>query len=649
MSKYKTTDNSHPQSFWSKFIQKSFHILFFTTPLLLWPYTSEVFEFNKMIFVYFMTVVIFSAWMFDSLKKQKFTISKTPLDIPLFLFLLSQIASTVFSIDRHTSLWGYYSRFHGGLISTISYIVLFYAFVTFFQNNTKAIYSVVKTLLISATITSFYGVLEHFGIDKHIWVQDVQNRVFSTLGQPNWLSAYLIALLPIPLYFAFNYKNKTHYSYLFLSVLFLTTIIYTKSQSGIVATGIVLLLFTIKHLKSTNKKYILLMLLPIFLLGVYYKRNAVFKTLQSLNYINPLYSNSLQIAKAENETRIGGSDSMIIRRIVWDGAIKLGLSRPIFGTGLETFGYTYYWVRPLAHNFTSETDFLYNKAHNEYLNFLANSGFVGLISYLFLIYSIIKILKNKTEMSEPLLLGFISILITNFIGFSVVNVALFFFLYPAFVLSMSPRESRSILLPDQSFFGYSVIILLTFLGLIKVKNIWLADIYYNKGKASVEANEMAIKLNPNEPLYQSQLGYIQSLITSQIMYPQMASMATAEASIKQKAQTIFNNYIQNSTDNANLAVQKNPYNLNLLKNKTRVELALANIDPKYNQQAEQTLLQIIKLSPTDPANYYNLGIFYNSIDKTEEAKLYFDKALELYPKYNKATEQLQKIQKKTSN
>ena len=57
---------------------------------------------------------------------------------------------------------------------------------------------------------------------------------------------------------------------------------------------------------------------------------------------------------------------------------------PLFGTGVETFAYSYNFVRPLTHNLTSEWDYVYNKAHNEYFNYLATTGFIGLISYLFI-------------------------------------------------------------------------------------------------------------------------------------------------------------------------------------------------------------------------------------------------------------------------
>src|SRR3989338_7287596 len=114
----------------SKLVQYLFYTLFFFTPLILYPKTSEVFEFNKMLFVYLMTTLIASAWIAKWILERKIEIRRTPLDIPILLFLLSQIVSTILSINPHTSIWGYYSRFHGGLASTISYIILYYAFVS---------------------------------------------------------------------------------------------------------------------------------------------------------------------------------------------------------------------------------------------------------------------------------------------------------------------------------------------------------------------------------------------------------------------------------------------------------------------------------------------------------------------------------------
>lgn len=635
----------------SKLIRQLFYILFFLTPLILWPFTSEVFEFNKMMFVYLLTIIIGAVWLIKSFLDHKFEIAKTPLDIPILLFLASQIISTVLSINPHTSLWGYYSRFHGGLMSTISYIVLYYALVTHFSNEKKAIINLITAILSSATIIAFYAILEHLGIDKNIWVQDVQNRVFSTLGQPNWLSAFLIALTPFALFRAINSrKNSRRFLYAGLSLLYLMAILFTKSQSGLGATAIVLLVFFIITAVQKHKSWLILSLLPIIALLFIFKGPTIDQTFKSLSKINPFYSNTLAIITEENKTRVGGSDSMTIRRVVWEGALKLGLEYPFFGTGVETFGYSYYWVRPAAHNLTSENDFLYNKAHNEYLNFLATTGFVGLATYLFLIGSIIFVLiKNKstesTQYRLPLLLGFISILITNYFGFSVVNIALFFFLYPAiYIASQDKANIKALKLGFDATIGIiavSAVALWTIWGLSKA---WRADIAYNQGKESYDEAQKAIDLNPNEPIYYAQFGTINALVATQLIEPQIAKLpATASAQIKQEAQSYLDQYTSAAVENIDKAATMNPYNINILKEKAKTELILANLDPKYTQDAINTLLKITEYSPTESTNYFNIGLLYLNQGNKDQAKLAFQKAVDLKPDYQQAKDYLNQL------
>ncbi len=176
----------------NRIIEYSFYILFFFVPLILTTVNYELFEFNKMMLAYGLTLLIIGAWLIKTVINKKIEIKKSPFD----LFLFSQIISTIFTLDRYVSIWGYYSRFHGGLISTITYLLLYFAFITNFPKEKIAKLFII--ILSSATIVSLYGIAEHFGIDAKYWVQDVQNRVFSTLGQPNWLAAYLAVLIPIP-------------------------------------------------------------------------------------------------------------------------------------------------------------------------------------------------------------------------------------------------------------------------------------------------------------------------------------------------------------------------------------------------------------------------------------------------------------------
>lgn len=576
----------------NKIIALSFYCLFIVVPLILTPYNYELFEFNKMLAVYLLTIIISAAWISKMILQKKIIIQRTPFDLPLLLFLASQIISTVLSIDPHTSVWGYYSRFNGGLLSTISYIILYYAFIS----NQISVKNSLKVILSTAVIVSLYAIAEHFGIDKHVWVQDVQNRVFSTLGQPNWLAAYLIAVVPLSGW---------------LSPLFLLTIYFTKSLSGIGAAAIILtLMFIFLVIKQRFLKIILIVVLAA---------GAAYYLLTS-----PLTAGNqktLQLINEENQTRAGGSSSLLIRRVVWQGAIDVFKHYPLFGSGVETFAYSYYNFRPASHNLLSEWDFLYNKAHNEFLNFLATTGAFGLGSYLFLIISVlIFFLKNPSG----LMLGFISILITNFFGFSVVPVALFFFMFPAFAQNRDARASKisssSYSLPQ--YFLLIIILLFTVYGLRFTVNLWRADYQFNLGRNYLKANQLpagltfmqkAITLSPHEPLFRSE--YAEGLAKLAYAYE---STPAAQLALAQSDQVLA----------------ANPVHLNYLKSRIKIILLLSNLDPGYIQQALDTTLQAIKLAPTDAKLYYNLGLIYNQLGQKELAKQTLQTALDLKPNYD---------------
>ena len=127
----------------NKVIEYSFYALFALVPLAFTSVTSELFEMNKMWLVWILTIIIATSWIIKMVLQKKILFCRTPLDIPIGLFLLSQIISTIFSLDPHVSLWGYYSRFNGGLLSITSYILLYYAFLS----NFKYIFNIVPKIV----------------------------------------------------------------------------------------------------------------------------------------------------------------------------------------------------------------------------------------------------------------------------------------------------------------------------------------------------------------------------------------------------------------------------------------------------------------------------------------------------------------------
>lgn len=623
-----------------KTIHIFFALLFFLVPLILWPYTSELFEFNKMVVTYILTTLIAGAWIIRSVSEKRIIFRRTILDIPLLFFLGSQTISTLLSIDSLTSWFGYYSRFNGGLLSSICYSVLYWALVSNLGKK-DSLKLINYSLLPGAFLVSAYGVLEHFGIDKNIWQQDVQSRIFSTLGQPNWLAAWLAGLVPITWALAteLKIKEKKFWLYFFLSTLFFIALLFTKSRSGLIGFTTALLIFwgwTLVSNIRKNFKYFLIFNISYLIFGLIIGTQFTPDIFSLIK--NQTQTETKNSAFSGTVLEAGGTESGVIRKIVWDGAIEIWKDYPIFGTGVETFAYSYYSYRPVAHNLTSEWDYIYNKAHNEYFNFLANTGIFGIICYLIMIgFVLFQFIKKKTAFNFALLAGYVSILVTNFFGFSVVPVQILFYLYPGLsVISVVTKittkeyESSSNLTPNQKLLNW-VIVFCAGCLIFVICRYWYADYLYAKGLNLNRVNRYdlspkylneAIKLQPGQSVYYSELAR---------SYTNLA-LGYKEAGESTTASQLANAAIANAAKSTGLS----PANVNLKRLEFGVFVMLSTIDQNYLVNAREVLLSAVNQAPTDAKLRYNLGLIYSRTGQKDMALEVLEETVDLKANYKDA-------------
>lgn len=647
----------------SNLILLAFNFLFFALPLYFRFNTTELFEFNKIILLYAVTAVIFGLWAYKILSEKKFSIRTSFLDIPILLFLTSQIFSTVFSIDIYTSLLGYYSRFNGGLVSILCFIFLYYAFVSNLEK--KHLKSIFYSLYFSATLVAIYAVLEHFGhsfscliaptdqpqFDVQCWRQDVQNRVFATFGQPNWLAAYFATLLPFGLFSFYIEKNK------FTKILFSTTsfliglsIWYTKSRSGLLAVFASFLFFIIiflmqKLLKNQQilknffrKNFAIITTILILFFGVFFYQKIAHDV------------KNFDINKSIHH--VGGTDSADIRKIVWLGAFNVFFRYPILGSGVETFAYSYYQDRHLTHNYISEWDFLYNKAHNELINYMATTGLFGLSTYLFLILSPYQLLFYKKHDNDlfvsSLLTGLFAQHVTNFFGFATVgtNLLLFSFLAILVIYISETYQSKIkghdiktkvIKLSDNFVIFFKIIVFSTTLFLVfKTYNYYTADTNYASGSALFEQGEYekginlqlkAIKQSPKEALFYDNLSENYAQLS---LYFYENQDATNAGILAEQALSL-----------SNKALELNDRHLNFYKTRIRILLLFATVDKSFKEEAKNYIELAMKLSPTDPRITYMGGLLYE--DEPDKAIEWYKKTIELKENFDRPRMKLAEI------
>lgn len=621
-----------------KAINKLFYILFFFTPLILFPKSSELFELNKIVFIYIITILLVTFWLARMVLAKRIIFRRTILDFPLILFFASQILSAILSIDIRTSLFGYYGRFNGGLTSLFAYLLLYWTFVS--NMDIKKTINTLYFLLVSALLVSFYGLLQRLGIDKDIWVQDVQNRVFSTLGQPNWLATFLIALIPIGNILYATSKNLKSLFFGLLTIIFYLTLLFTKSRSGLLGflLGDFILCFYLildkKHkqiskeiLKKIGIIHIVFILLAL-LFGTPWTRN-----------LNQLFIKASPPVISEE---LGGTESGDIRKIVWKGAINVWSHYPLVGSGVETFAFSFYQYRPSEINLVSEWDFLFNKAHNEFLNYAATTGTVGLLAYLYLIViTYVSFIKSMKNPYRYLILGFAcaysGILVANFFGFSTTTSSLAFFLFPAMTNALVPKNPLRLSdyqkgkINTRQMIALVCLLFIASLTLFNCGRYWFADYLYAKAeRLANQANSekalnaifSAISISPREPLFYSQLGEIQS---------NYALNSFSENKMK-NAQEMAKEAVSNSQKALDMSVR----NLALLRSRETILIRLSTIDPTYLHLAKDAMLLETSYSPTDAKLYYNLGLCYARIGQKDDAITTLEKTIQLKGNYKEA-------------
>jgi putative inorganic carbon (hco3(-)) transporter len=694
-------------------------LLIAVTPFIFLVISSELFEFNKIIFVYIMTILMTGATLTKMIIQKKWIIKRTYLDFPMIVFVTASVLTTVFSIDPYTSFWGYYSRFNGGLASVLAYTTLFYISASSLKK--RHLLPLITTMVVSLFLASLYAFPEHFGFSPSCfaiqqdfsvscWRQDVQNRVFGTFGQPNWLAAYIIMLMPLSL--AFNFLSSKVPVRFFGTATFIlsyTTLLFTKSRSGflgflasmlMILAGIILIFYKQRKLswlnirKKNNFFWVgssLFLLISISLLvGTPYSSSlkqfwqahqphTVQKTTPPADHTDP----------DGNQYQSEGTDSGKIRTIVWQGAFNIWRRYPLLGSGPETFAYSYYLDRPASHNNVSEWDFLYNKAHNEFLNYLANTGIIGFSAYIFLlswfsISALIHIFKllnqkqssiteSKRRVRKVVLLicivaGFSAINVSNFFGFSTVTVMVTMYLFFAILQllmkdnpSSAPNNTRQTLKND---FGSApeitakrtikiwqkiaifVLFFFTALMLFGTAKRWLADYYYSQGLQATRHSNLqkssayffsAIRLQPREAVFYDGLANSYSKLAYIVAQQEIEKLEPlADQSWYDQLSPTSQDLIKISVSASDTSLLLNPAHLNFYKTRIRIMLLFSDLSQTFIEEAERTTLLAIKLAPTDPSLYLNLSdakLLQNQLDLAIESA---EKSVSLKPDYELA-------------
>jgi len=645
-------------SYIDKTIWCTYLALAIVTPLIFTTQNTELYEVPKMLFVYLATTIILFLTLIKFILSGKILIPKNPALAAFAIFVAVQILSTFFSIDKFTSVFGFPSRLNGGLLSQFAYLTIFAAALinlTLAQSK-----KILAAIVVSALAVSLWGIPAHFGKDPSCLVLtgkltsacwqkefDPALRIFSTLGQPNWLASYLVITIPISLSLALAFKNsRSKLFFITTSTILFAALILTNSRSGAIGIGISLLLFLIligKQTLSKNLKYFLAIFALFILITLLFGTSPTSRISQSL-----AKKESPQPNLNSQQPSSLPTESSQIRLIVWRGAFLIFKRWPILGSGPETFVSSYYLVRPEMHNQTTEWEFFYNKAHNEFLNYLANTGIFGTISFVVFITitaaAIYKISRQEDTQvacyAKGVLSAFIGYLITIFFGFSVVatQAAMFIAISSVFLLVKNPKEFSIKLDLVKGKIKSTAILASTLVSLIIlsfVARLYIGDVFEKRAE-NFQAESPTRKL----------LAYHNAIIAFPIKNPYLmadfsTSLGIASTNAQDKKDAIA--LSQKADENAQDSLNTSPKNYLIAQKVARTYILIAENDKNYQEKARVLGKRLIELAPTYPPAYLTAAKIQIVLNNKQDAMTLLYKALELKDDYADAKELLEQL------
>lgn len=109
--------------------------LFAGLPIFFTGQAYQGISFEKQVYFYVWILLALVAWATKSVIAGEMQLRRTPLDIPIALFLFFYGVATIFSIDRWHSFWGYFGDPSRGLMNVIAIVVAYYIVVNHFSKR----------------------------------------------------------------------------------------------------------------------------------------------------------------------------------------------------------------------------------------------------------------------------------------------------------------------------------------------------------------------------------------------------------------------------------------------------------------------------------------------------------------------------------
>ena len=567
-------------------------------------------EFNKQNLLVFLTLFALIAWLGKSIAAGVFEFKKSPLNVPLVVFLVLYALSSYLSLNWFQSAVGLSGLESFSFLTIFCFAILYLVILNNFDSIEK-----VKGLLIASLGSSFIvgliGLLQMFG--KYILsIEATKSKAFNTIGTFNSFGIFCAFILTIvvafllSLYSSHAEKGKENLKQVILTVglwlvgalMFVNVLLvdFNIVWIGLIVAMMALLAFNFSRAGELNTKWLMLpMIILVFSVLFMFINLPIDLGLPA--EVSPSYGTSWQISKAS---------------LAED---------PLLGSGPGTFAYDYSLYKPAEISKSYFWNVRFDRSISHFLTSIATAGILGTVSWLilvcfFLYLAISRFAKARTDnhwlLGVGLLASWLILLIAKFAYSSNLTLEFITWIYFALIVvfALGETEERRLSFEQSPKVGllvsfvFIIVLTISASGLYLIGQRYAAEAYYVKGLKAATGGDKFAEVN---------------------------TYLSKAARLNRYNDVYYRNLAQLYYSQINIEAQK----INTAKDDAEKSQIIKNVQALTNG-ALSAANQAIKISPKNVTNWIILGNLYQKIsgyvtDSNTLAIDAFNKAIELEP------------------
>jgi tetratricopeptide (TPR) repeat protein len=621
-----------------KIIRTAIYAMAFLVPIFFLPITSEAFEFNKMYLITLITSFCLLVWGIQVITQKEIKVAKTKVLLPGLLLISSVFLSTVFSIDKTSSIFGASGRWYPSLVSFITLGVL-YIIITTHITEKKDIKAILISLASGTTVSSIIASLSFVGI---LFIKGTDQN-FNPTGSLLTLGVLAVLASIVCAYTLIKESNIT-FKIISLAALipnFFYLTVYDNVKTWVLLGIGILLLSTVLKVEEI-------------------KANKLFALISGIIVVAILSLSIVPVTRAIVMKHEYPVELHVPFRESWNIAISTMRDFPIVGTGPSTFYLNYPRYRSASMNQTDSWNIRFDKPQNEALLIISSLGILGILSSAYFAVEVVKnILKTLKKDNLSRFIAILTILILVTMSITYITVPLgFTFILLLGILAGLDNDKFLFFAANRKATGGDVfsleghpsnenegfltaiialpLLVLAGLGLVTIYKVYPSEYYMQKAmqvlntdaSKSYEYQTKAIKLNPKRSSYYNTFAQTNLAIA--------INLSNQEGLDETNAETV-QNLIATAISASKIATESvspiNPVNWEI---QAGIYRAIREAAQDADQWAIRALEAAIQLDPTNPQLRLELGGIYYSAKDYATAATFFRQATNLKTDYANA-------------